>query len=250
MDVNKFKHWLEFLEKSRNTILNRISNCKNVENYEGDLDQHFANDYGLSILDKLSYSTDDERNNLKAKHNIPIKGNIRNGTAALKQAVTLYMSFKKDNSVEFEEYYNNSLLENQFTEEEYFELSENLNSLTYETELRNEMISQINIFFPSYKIFGNNEGIDYQIEGKRIDVLLENNDGSLLVIELKAGITNYKVIAQILMYMGLLTQKYPDRDIQGCIVAGEIDSTLKNASKTVENVSLKSYKMKLELQNE
>lgn len=250
MNVKKFKLWLEFNGKPRSTIQNRISNCRNVENYEGDLDQHFANDYGLSILDKLSYSTEDERNNLAPKHNITINGNIRTGSATLKQAVTLYMNFKKDNSNDFEEYYNNSLNENQFINEEDFELTETLNNFSYESDLKNAMISQINEFFPDYKIFGNNEGVEYQIEGKRIDILLEKNDGSLLVVELKAGVTNYKVIGQILMYIGLLTEKFPDREIQGCIIAGEIDNTLKNASKTVKNVSLKSYQMKLELRNE
>lgn len=250
MNVKRFKLWLEFNGKPRNTIQNRISNCRNVESNEGDLDQHYANDYGLSILDKLSYSVEDERTNLVPKHNIIINGNIRTGSSTLKQAVTLYMNFKKDNSIDFEEYCKNSLDENQFVHEEDLESIEYINNFSYENDLKNAMIYQISEFFPGYKIFGNNEGVEYQIEGRRIDILLEKNDGSLLVVELKAGIANYKVIGQILMYIGLLTEKFPEREIQGCIIAGEIDKTLRNASKTVENVSLKSYKMKLELKNE
>lgn len=60
MNAEKFKSWLEFNRKPLNTIQNRISNCCNVENYEGDLDQYFIKDYGLSLLKKLSYSTSDE----------------------------------------------------------------------------------------------------------------------------------------------------------------------------------------------
>jgi hypothetical protein len=42
----------------------------------------------------LTYTADDERHNRQANHKIPINGNIRNGTATLKQAVRLYVEFK------------------------------------------------------------------------------------------------------------------------------------------------------------
>ena len=96
MDVEQFRKWLEDDGKPKKTIQNRISNCKNVEYYEGDLDQHYLKDYGLSLLDRLSYSAADEIHNLPPKHNINIDGNIRNGSATLKQATKLYMTFKKD----------------------------------------------------------------------------------------------------------------------------------------------------------
>jgi hypothetical protein len=97
MNVEKFKKWLERNGKPKKTIQNRISNCRNVENYEGDLDQHYLKDYGLSLLEKLSHSTADERNNLPPKHKILIDGNIRNGSATLEQATNLYMDFRKEN---------------------------------------------------------------------------------------------------------------------------------------------------------
>jgi hypothetical protein len=251
MNVEKFRNWLEFNGKPQNTIQNRISNCRNVENYEGDLDQHYIKDYGLSLLDKLSYSTLDERNNSPAKHKIPIDGNMRNGSATLKQAVSLYMSFKKDNGLDFNEYQNNLSLKNDNSSNDDFEYPESTNNFSYEKDLKTSMVMQINELFPYYKIYGeNNEGVEYLIEGKRIDILLEKNDGSLLAVELKSGTANYKVIGQILMYLGLLIDKFPNKTINGCIIAGEIDTTLKSASKTLNNVFLKTYRMKLELSNE
>ncbi|MGJ8737499.1 endonuclease NucS domain-containing protein [Zobellia laminariae] len=248
MDAEKFKNWLEFNGKPRVTIQNRISNCRNVENYEGDLDQHFIKDYGLSLLEKLSYSTSDERDNAPAKHKIPINGNIRNGSATLKQAVNLYMSFKKDNGIDFKDYNDNLSIGTEVVDDEDFEYIENSNNFSYEKDLKTSMVSQIGELFPEYKIYGeNNEGIEYLIKGKRIDILLEKNDGSLLTIELKSGTANYKVFGQISMYIGLLMNKFPERNIEGIIVAGEIDESLRSAVKISDRILLKTYKMKLEL---
>jgi RecB family endonuclease NucS len=116
---------------------------------------------------------------------------------------------------------------------------------SYEKDLKNSMVSQIDELFPEYKIFGeNNEGVEYPIDGKRIDILLEKSNGTLLAIELKPGIANYKVFGQTSMYLGLLMEKFPQREVRGCIVAGEIDSTLKSAAKTTSMIKLKTYKLK------
>ncbi len=250
MDAEKFRNWLEFTGRPLNTIQNRISNCRNVENYEGDLDQHFIKDYGLSLLEKLSYSTTEERNNSPAKHKIPINGNIRNGSATLKQAVNLYMSFRKDNGIDFKEYNSSLSTENLLIDDEDIDYIESSNNFSYERDLKTSMISQISELFPEHKIYGeNNEGVEYLIEGKRIDILLEKSDGTLVAIELKSGIANYKVFGQLSMYLGLLMDKFPEKEIRGCIVAGEIDNTLKSATKTTGLIALKTYNMKLELQN-
>src|SRR5690554_2289308 len=170
MDAEKFRNWLEFTGRPINTIQNRISNCRNVENYEGDLDQHFIKDYGLSLLEKLSYSTTEERNNSPAKHKIPINGNIRNGSATLKQAVNLYMSFRKDNGIDFKEYNSSLSTENSLIDDEDIDYIESSNNFSYERDLKTSMISQISELFPEHKIYGeNNEGVEYLIEGKRID---------------------------------------------------------------------------------
>lgn len=124
-------------------------------------------------------------------------------------------------------------------------------NFSYERDLKNSMVSQIAELFPDYKIYGSqNEGVEYLIEGKRIDILLEKPNGELLAVELKSGVANFKVFGQLSMYLGLLMDRFPERTIKGCIVAGEIDLTLKSATKTTDLISLKTYRMKLELQDE
>lgn len=93
MNETQFYNWL--CEKySGGTPNSRLSNCLRVEQYEGNLDDHFIKDRGFSLLQKLSYSKNDEHNNRNANHKIPIAGNTYNGTATLKQAVNLYFKFK------------------------------------------------------------------------------------------------------------------------------------------------------------
>jgi hypothetical protein len=125
-------------------------------------------------------------------------------------------------------------------------------NFTYETDLQNSLVRQSEDLFPGYKIYGDNlEGIEYQIEGKRIDLLLENkSENKLLAVELKANTADFKVFGQISMYLSLLEIQFPNKIIEGIIIAGEIDNTLKIASRRDKSIKLKSYKMSLELINE
>jgi hypothetical protein len=93
---NEFYEWLLNNNYDSSTSKSRKNNCLRVCAYEGDLDNHFEFDQCSGLLEKLTYSTNDQLNNRKTKHKIPIKGNIRTGSATLKQAVILYIKFKRD----------------------------------------------------------------------------------------------------------------------------------------------------------
>jgi len=122
-------------------------------------------------------------------------------------------------------------------------------NFAYEKDLQTSVCAQISELFPGYGIFGGNSaGIEYSISGKRIDILLERmDDRSLLVVELKSGLADYKVFGQISMYMGLLTDRFPERKISGVIVAGNIDPSLTYACATTREIRLKVYRMSIEL---
>jgi len=94
---NEFYNWLlEKYNHQEGVAKARKTNCLTVCKYEGDLDIHFEKDSCRTIIDKLSYSTEDESHNRPPRHKIPINGNIRNGTATLKQAIKLYVDFKRN----------------------------------------------------------------------------------------------------------------------------------------------------------
>ena len=174
-----------------------------------------------------------------------VEGNSDEGKKELKFRESIATRFFESIGSEGEmvEYQNN---DNENTNDTFSKL------FTYEQDLQKSLVSQAEELFPGYVIFGNNfEGIEYIIEGKRIDLLLENKkENKLLVIELKANVADYKVYGQISMYLSLLEKKFPKKIIEGVIIAGEIDDTLKIASQRDSSLKLKSYKMSLELINE
>jgi hypothetical protein len=126
-----------------------------------------------------------------------------------------------------------------------------IQNFTYEKDLQNSLAYQAESLFPGYKIYGNNlDGMEYQIGGKRIDLLLENkNENKLLVIELKADVADFKAYGQICMYFGLLKKQFPNKEINGIIIAGEIDESLRNAASISDKIKLMTYKMELTLCN-
>ena len=129
------------------------------------------------------------------------------------------------------------------------DLNEPTSNFAYEKDLQTALCSQIIELFPSYKIYGGPSiGIEYSISGRRIDVLLENEE-SLLVVELKSGVADFKVFGQISMYIGLLQRQFPEKKISGVIVAGSIDESLIQACETSEKITLKTYRMSIELEN-
>jgi len=96
MRTEEFREWLQIkFPDTKTTVDNRISNCNNVEKYYGDLDTHLSNDKCKSIVNELTYSTNDERAKTPQRHKVPIKGNIRTGSATLKLAVNLYVEFRE-----------------------------------------------------------------------------------------------------------------------------------------------------------
>ena len=89
MQEARFKDWLE-RGRSAETVASRISNCRRVERYEGDLDARYDADGLAGLTDRLNPSD--------PKHKIPINGDIYDGTATLKSAVGLYREFRKGGS--------------------------------------------------------------------------------------------------------------------------------------------------------
>ncbi len=124
-------------------------------------------------------------------------------------------------------------------------------NFAYERDLQTTLCAQISELFPGYKIFGeSNLGVEYSIGGRRIDVLLEKDEtGELLAVELKSGSADFKVFGQISMYLGLLESQFTGKTISGVIVAGSIDDSLRQACSITDKVSLKIYRMSVELEN-
>ena len=96
MQKTHFKTWMASERKFNDrTISSRMSNCERVEAFEGDLDAHFDANGLKQLIERLAYTKEDEQYGRKPKHNVPISGDIYNGSATLKGAVNLYRKFRE-----------------------------------------------------------------------------------------------------------------------------------------------------------
>ena len=89
-----FKTWLiEDYGLADSAANSRVANILTIERCYGNIDTLLQNGGAQNLLNELSYSTEEERKGLPQKHKIPIHGNIRTGSATLKQAVKKYIAF-------------------------------------------------------------------------------------------------------------------------------------------------------------
>lgn len=234
----KFSNWMvRYEEKSPNTAYQYALSIKKITNHYNEQTKENFDLYQSNDLEKIrEISTKYGINGIYREFGQTGNGTVRN-------AIATYVRFLEQSG-------NNN--ENYLAQENDNNCESNAEPMnfTYERDLQNALISQVENLFSEYKIFGSNkEGVEYSIGGKRIDLLLEHKkEDKLLVIELKAGLADYKVFGQISMYIGLLEEKYPDKEISGIIIASEIDESLIKASKITTRVSLKAYRMQLAIE--
>ncbi len=97
MKEDAFRSWLSHIRGyGRGTVGSRVSNCRTVEQWEANLDQQFDQDRLCDLIDRLTYSTEDQRRKRPARHKIPIDGDVRTGSGTLKSAVSLYKQFREN----------------------------------------------------------------------------------------------------------------------------------------------------------
>ena len=233
---DKFKQWLLATGKKENTAYSYATSINNISEHYSEKTNQNIDIYkvkDINLLNALSeyYSTSGEYSEFGEK-----------GRGTKRNAIARYAEFFAQNIT------NHTMKVDEIIDD----LPESIEkqSFSYEKDLQTSLRLQVTNLFPNYKIFGNSsEGIEYTIKNRRIDVLLEHiTTKDLLAIELKSGEADFKVFGQISMYLGLLQEKFPQKQIQGMIIAGSIQDSLRQATRTTNNVSLQTYRMKIELE--
>jgi len=223
----------------------------NWDNRLDEIKEAYIASFGKNVFeidDNIEVSINEIKTNIENRFNIPNKTfaefNKRMGNG-IPQAILNYWLIKYLHDYPYIN--ENEFIDNEKIGDKYYNIEKNLFSL--ERDLEDSLISQYEELFHDFYIFGdNNEGIQYQIGGKRIDLLLEHKtQNQLLAIELKAGIAKYEAFGQISMYLGLLKKEFPQKNIKGVIIAGKIDDSLKYAVTTNENIKIMEYKMELSI---
>ena len=89
-------------------------------------------------------------------------------------------------------------------------------------------------------------GAERSVASGFIDITAKAPDGTVVVIELKAGTARREAIGQVLSYMGDVADEEPDRVVRGILVAGNFDDKARAAAKVVPTLSLRRYSVTFE----
>ncbi len=114
----------------------------------------------------------------------------------------------------------------------------------YEADLRDFLAEHLNVIEPGLGLYQDEKGkgVEYPVEGGRIDILAKERGGRLVVIELKVSRGRNPTIGQLLYYMGWVDKNLSGGDkSRGIIVAKEISDDLCLACQRVPDVALYKY---------
>jgi len=117
-------------------------------------------------------------------------------------------------------------------------------SLSLERDLHAYLAKRVNEIESGLTLVEN--GIEYQTDAGRIDLLARDANSHLVVVELKAGKAKDAALGQLLGYIGCLTAKEPH--VRGILVAAGFDSRVVFAARGLSNVKLVRYQISFNLE--
>ena len=234
---NDYKAWLASQGLAESSISSRMSDLKKVETHYGPLDDLLRSGGFEPLISELTYSKADERSNRPNPSQLPLSDgiNIYNNLASYKGAVALYARFLTE------------------TENDDFALPEQNLSVNdtdlgkppekHRLALERDMQRALrrNLSALEVGLVAIDDGAERAVPSGFIDILARDGQGRSVIIELKAGKTDSRVIGQILGYMGDITEEDPENDVRGIIVADDFDQRTLSAARAVSNIDLARY---------
>lgn len=238
-----YRAWLETQKYDQGTVKSQMSRVARVEEYHGDLDQHFAKDQMASLISVLSYSTDDQRHGRPNPSKIPIEGDIRNNLSSYGSAVRLYKRYCLSGD-DFD-----SQTSHVEAKVAALEVTEDIGQrIGLERDMQASLRRVIDQLEPGLVIIDG--GVERSVESGFIDITARDALGAVVVIELKAGVANQRAIAQILSYMGdIAAEEDDDKNVRGILVASEFDAKAMSAARMVPNLALRRYSVQFKFSN-
>lgn len=114
-----------------------------------------------------------------------------------------------------------------------------------EAHLRDFLARNLDRIEPGLRLYtsGDRTGIEFPVDGGRIDLFALDRVGKFVVIELKLSQGRNKTLGQLLYYMGWVDQHLGNGPCRGLIVASEITEELSVAVARVPGVQLAKYRM-------
>lgn len=229
-----YQQWLSAQKYDPSTIAAQMHRVGRVEDHYGDLAKHYAEGTLQSVIDDLTYTAEDERRDKPNPSKIPFRGNARNNLASYKNAVARYRTFLSGSFVQ-------SDAEARPQPAAVLPPQDNVEQkLSLERDMQAALRREIRSLEPSFAII--DDGAERSVDSGFIDITCEDaTDGSLVVVELKAGKADSRAIGQILGYMGDIAEEEPGRLVKGILVAHDFDQRVVSAAKIVPALKLMRY---------
>ena len=115
--------------------------------------------------------------------------------------------------------------------------------VSLEKDLQRYLSGRINEIEQNLKLVDG--GIEYSTEAGRIDLLAQDEEGRLVVIELKAGKGKDAALGQLLGYIGCLSEQH--ENVRGILVCSDFDARVVFAAKALTNIRLVKYELSFKL---
>ena len=228
-----YRNWLEQQEYSENVCASQTSRLRKIERCYGEtLDAIIARGGLPDLLRDLTYSSSDERRNRPNPSRLDIGGSLFKGLMSAKSAATLYARF-------LEAIDQTGVPATPNHGPDVTTSEPQAQRIGLERDMQRALREQIEDLEPGLVII--DEGVERAVTSGFIDILARDQTGCLVVIELKAGKVDSRVIGQTLGYMGDLQEEDPETRVRGIIVAHEFDTRCRSAARAVPNLTLKSY---------
>ena len=232
MQTENYRNWLEAQNYQDRTITAQMHRAGRVEYHYGDLDTLYAEDRLEGLNQKLTYTTQDRRNNRPNETKIPFEGDAYNNLASYRDAIRRYRRFLEDDDMELLETDDIPIVD---TPEPELQPQ----TIGLEKDMQAAIRQNIEQIEPGLRI--TDGGRERSVETGFIDITAEDSDNTPVVIELKTGVAGQRAVAQILSYIGSVMDEEGTDQVRGILIASEFDRKARAAAKVVPNLILMRY---------
>lgn len=234
-----YRQWLEDQKYQAGTITAQMHRAGRVEEHHGDLDEHYAKDRMATLIEALTYSTNDKRHNRPYPSKIPFDGDTYSNLASYRDAVKRYRKFRDDVAGEGLGVTASSAIQSSGTATAQEELGQRIG---LERDMQAALRIGIEQLEPGLTII--DDGAERSVDAGFIDITARDTSGVTVVIELKAGVAGQRAIAQILSYMGDVATEEEGGRVRGILVASDFDAKAKAAARMVPTLLLRKYSVR------
>lgn len=236
-----YRKWLEERKYDQGTINAQIYRASRVEEYHGDLDEHFSKDGMSGLLELLSYSKSDERSKRENPSKIPFNGDIYSNIAAYGAAVKRYLKFITESIDGFVD--SSDIADEKIENQNSANVIEG-QRIGLERDMQMALRANIQQLEPGLVVI--DEGAERSVTSGFIDITSRDVNGVTVVIELKAGRAGRNAVGQIISYMGDISLEYDGGDVRGILVASDFDRNAISAARMVPSLKLLKYSVRFE----